>query len=120
MLRSTTDCTILPGWGVPAGGTERREAASAGRWWNTEDHLDTIAIDLDPPDQGSDDRPSAEPIEVGETDADLGGEVLQLADDQGQLSLGFRRFGGGASSLSELGDAHLEPGDARLGLEFLV
>ena len=68
MVRSTTDCTILPGWGVPAGGTERREAASAGRWWNTEDHLDTIAIDLDPPDQGSDDRPSAEPIEVGETD----------------------------------------------------
>jgi hypothetical protein len=75
-----------------------------------------VAINFDPPDQRSYDLPRAEPVEAIEADADLGSKILQLTDDQGQLALGFRHLGGRLLSLLELGNARLEPGDARLEL----
>jgi hypothetical protein len=75
-----------------------------------------LAVDFDPPDQRSDDLPCTVPIEPVETVAHSGREVLDAADDEGELAFGVDRFGGRTLLVSELGDARLERGDARLEL----
>ena len=66
-----------------------------------------LAVDFDPPDQRSDDLPCTVPIEPVETVAHSGREVLDAADDEGELAFGVDRFSGRTLLVSELGDAAL-------------
>ena len=74
------------------------------------------AVDLDPTNHGSDDVALAHPIEVTEPSVHLGREVLQPADDHGQLVFTLGGLGGGLPPLLEPGKASLQAGDARLEL----
>lgn len=80
--------TILPGWCFSADWTEPRWAAEASRWGNPKNDFDLNAVDLNPSDEGSDDFPCAEPIEVIQAVTDFADEILNLTDDQRQLTLG--------------------------------
>ena len=70
--------------------------AAAGWRRNAEDNLHMLSVDFDPAYQRADDLPRVEPIETVKTVPDPGGKILNLADEQGQLALGLRRFDGGA------------------------
>src|SRR3954454_20899872 len=104
--------TILPRVGL----VDRAGVAAAGRRGGAEDDLDPAAVDLDPPDRRPDDVPVALPVEIIEAAADLGREVLELADDQGQLPFGLGSLGRRPPSLLEAGGAGLEARDTGLEL----
>src|SRR4051794_22244564 len=110
-------CTMLP-W--PAGAI----SAFAPRGWrDAKDDLDLPMIDLDlpmidldPTDHQPDDLASGGPIEQVEAFADLGREVLQAPDHQGEVA---PRLGGGRQRRAvflHLGDAGPQVGQTRLEL----
>src|SRR5215218_2830337 len=85
-------------------------AAAPGRWGNTKDDLDPVAVDLDPPDERPDEVPPPVPVETVEAIPDARREVLEPTDDQGQLPFGLDRLGRGPPSRLETRDAGLELG----------
>jgi hypothetical protein len=95
---------------------DRVGAAVAGSRGDAEDDLDPAAVDLDPPDQRPDDVPPAVPVEFIEPVADCCREVLEPADDQGQLPFGVGGLGCRPPSPLEAGDADLEACDTGLEL----
>src|SRR6185369_11017530 len=108
--RSTLPCTMLP---QPA----MAVLASAPRGWrDAKDDLDLPVVDLDPTDHQPDDLASGSPVEQVEALADLGREVFQAPDHQGEVA---PRLGGGRQRRAvflQLGDAGPQVGQTRLEL----
>src|SRR3954466_2883195 len=83
-------------------------------WRDAKDDLDLPMLDLDPTDHQPDDLASGSPIEQVEALADLGREVLQAPDHQGEVA---PRLGGGRQRRAvflQLGDAGPQVGQTRL------
>jgi hypothetical protein len=91
-------------------------ALGCWRWRHTENDLNTVAIDLDAPDQGADDVAPTCPVDAIQALADPGRELVQPADDHGQFAGGFHHLGGEPLAFLDLGQAAAQPGDARLEL----
>src|ERR1700712_3975568 len=107
--RSTVRCTTLPSASVglirPARG-----------WWDAEDDLDVSVIDLDAPNHEPKDIALGRPVQNVEALAHASGEVLQLANNQGQFALCFARSPDLLALLLQLRHPAPQIGDARLEL----
>jgi hypothetical protein len=93
--------------------------AAIGWRRDAEDHLDRIAVDLDPAHQGADDLPRATPVQLVEATADLGREVFDPADHQAQAAFGLGHLDPRLSPLLHAREPLPQAGDARLELLLL-
>ena len=96
----------------------RGSGRSFGRC-DPEHDLDVVVIDFNAAHKNADDFLHADAIETVETIGDLGREVLQTADHEGEVTLGLDSVKRGPMPLLELGQALLQTRDARLELRLV-